>query len=75
MSSLWGEPDSLTAAMQKAVAADLEERAERIVQKAVKEYEMEVRRSLARAVQVVMEKSFSVERHGADLVVTVRHVY
>ena len=65
----------VAALLQRAVAADMEEKAEAIIQKALKEYEAQIRKVLARAVLATLEQNYSVERMGSDLHITVRHVY
>ncbi len=65
--------DFLVELLKNHIGKQLHEEAEKIIERSVAEYEDEVRAVIAKAILVVIENSFSVERRQEDLVITVRH--
>lgn len=51
---------------------EFKEAAEPIIQKAVKDYEAEVRKTVGKAAVGMLEEAYSIERFGRDLRITVR---
>lgn len=73
MADTWINSDIMLLAMKEKMSAEMMEAAEPVIRKAVEEAEKAMRRRLGQMFVALLDEHFSMERHGTELRIVVKH--